>query len=84
MPGHTVSSKGSFATVKLRPFSNVLFLLEETEVKLVVDKIEKLIQEHDVIFLLFDTREGRWLPTVISTLHSKVIFVRKLGNGSFR
>ncbi|MEQ2202585.1 Autophagy protein 7, partial [Xenoophorus captivus] len=31
-----------------------------------VEQLEKLISEHDVVFLLMDTRESRWLPTVIA------------------
>lgn len=45
-------------------------LMEEmyNNVKLVTDAIV----EHDVIFLLLDSREARWLPTVIAAVHGKV------------
>jgi len=29
------------------------------------DKLEQLIKQHDVIYLLTDNRESRWLATVI-------------------
>ena len=32
-------------------------------------RLEKLISEHDVIFLLMDSRESRWLPTALAALH---------------
>lgn len=37
-----------------------------------VKKLEKLIEEHDVVYLLMDSRESRWLPTVIGASKRKV------------
>lgn len=34
--------------------------------------LERLIDAHDVVFLLTDSRESRWLPTVICAAKSKV------------
>ena len=33
--------------------------------------LEKLIQEHDVVYLLTDSRESRWLPTLLASVHNK-------------
>ena len=47
----------------------------EAQAKLDVQLLEKLIDEHDAVFLLMDSRESRWLPTVIGAAKGKVCFV---------
>lgn len=39
----------------------------------------ELIQTHDAVFLLMDTRESRWLPTVIAAAEEKMCFTAALG-----
>ena len=50
------------------PVSNEL--LEST--KNDVEVLERLFDEHDVVFQLMDSRESRWLPTVIGAAKKKV------------
>merc|ERR1719414_2190562 len=45
----------------------------EASVKMQYDKLEELINDHDVIYLLMDTRESRWLPTVIAAQNGKLV-----------
>ena len=57
-----------------------------------VKELEDLISKHDAVFLLLDSREARWLPTVIGAAKSKVwmrvlfqvLGVRYLTNELFR
>jgi ubiquitin-like modifier-activating enzyme ATG7 len=37
-----------------------------------VATLEKLFDEHDAVFLLMDSRESRWLPTVLGISKNKV------------
>nr|XP_057911533.1 ubiquitin-like modifier-activating enzyme ATG7 [Doryrhamphus excisus]XP_057911534.1 ubiquitin-like modifier-activating enzyme ATG7 [Doryrhamphus excisus] len=48
-----------------------------------VEHLEKLISEHDVVFLLMDTRESRWLPTVIAASKRKLVINAALGFDTF-
>lgn len=45
--------------------------------------IESLIDEHDVIFLLLDSRESRWLPTLIAEAKGKLVMTTALGFDNF-
>ena len=42
------------------------------KVKEDVQALHDLIRRHDVVFLLTDSRESRWLPTVIAAVEQKV------------
>jgi ubiquitin-like modifier-activating enzyme ATG7 len=37
--------------------------------------LQKLVATHDVVFLLTDTRESRWLPTILCANENKVNYV---------
>jgi ubiquitin-like modifier-activating enzyme ATG7 len=47
------------------------------------EKLETLIRDCSLVFLATDTRESRWLPTVVSLLHSKPVINVALGFDSF-
>ena len=58
-------------------------IIDESKSKSEFDTLKRLIDEHDAIFLLMDTRESRWLPTVMGKAAGKVVMNAALGFDTF-
>lgn len=48
-----------------------------------IERLNQLVDEHDVVYVLTDTRESRWLPAVLCQFHDKLLINIALGFDSY-
>ncbi|CAD7703403.1 unnamed protein product [Ostreobium quekettii] len=56
---------------------------ESQSLKEATEQLHDLVMSHDVVFLLTDTREARWLPSVLCTAFNKIAIDIALGFDNF-
>ncbi|OBZ85707.1 Ubiquitin-like modifier-activating enzyme ATG7 [Choanephora cucurbitarum] len=75
----TVVSKGYDLTIPMpgHPSSSDQALEQDRT------QLARLIEEHDVVYLLTDSRESRWFPTMLAAYHKKLVINSALGFDTF-
>lgn len=76
-----VSSEGHVLEVPM--IGHPVTSLTESHTRASYEKLEELFDQNDIIFLLMDSRESRWLPTVMGAAMNKVVINAALGFDSY-
>lgn len=79
--GPTIESEGYVLTIPMP--GHAFGSKEEESIRQDTEKIQELVDEADVVFLLTDTRESRWLPTVMARKSNKMMINAALGLDSW-
>ncbi|KAL7267373.1 Autophagy protein 7 [Rhizina undulata] len=74
-PGVDAAGVTMMVPMAAHPFGEA----QEEEVKRDYEKLKELMENHDAVFLLMDTRESRWLPTVMGKAMGKIVMNAALG-----
>lgn len=77
-----VRSTGHVLTIPM-PGHPLATAAEVAAAKRDAETLEALVSSHDVVFVLTDSRESRWLPTLLSAKHDKICINAALGLDSF-
>ncbi|KAK3696645.1 Autophagy protein 7 [Vermiconidia calcicola] len=70
-----VNSEGYYMSVPMAGHP----IMDEERTKKEFDRLKSLIESHDAVFLLMDTRESRWLPSVMAKAAGKIVINAALG-----
>jgi ubiquitin-like modifier-activating enzyme ATG7 len=80
-----INASGIVMTIPMpgHPSSQSTSTTSEHEEVTAAGQLDKLIREHDVCFALTDSREARWLPTLLCAAHDKLLINCALGFDSY-
>ncbi len=79
--GPTIESEGHVLTIPMP--GHAFGAKEEESVRRDTMRLQELMDASDVVFLLTDTRESRWLPTVMARKSNKLMINAALGLDSW-